>query len=91
MLYMKQRLRKYDIESAVTFGKSRSRSHVREKWHKIGFFALFKLILPQFRLTFLSLLNIYAYHHKDFQLRYFCPPGDFKIKVKVTKSLIFRG
>ena len=39
MLYMKQRLRKYGIESAVTFGKSRSRSHVREKWHKIGFFA----------------------------------------------------
>ena len=31
MLYMKQRLRKYGIESAVTFGKSRSRSHVREK------------------------------------------------------------
>ena len=41
MLYMKQRLRKYGIESAVTFGKSRSRLHVREKWHKIGFFGHF--------------------------------------------------
>ena len=86
---MKQRLRKYGIESAVTFGKSRSRSHVREKRHKIGFLLMFKLILPQFRLKLLSLLNIYAYHHKVFQLRYFCPPGDFKVKVKVTKSLIF--
>ena len=28
MLYGKHRLRKYGIESAVTFGKSRSRSHV---------------------------------------------------------------
>ena len=31
MLQLKQRLRKYGIESAVTFRKSRSRSHVREK------------------------------------------------------------
>ena len=31
MLYMKQRLTKYGIESALTFGKSRSSSHVREK------------------------------------------------------------
>ena len=58
---------------------------------KLAFLLMFKLILPQFRLKLLSLLNIYAYHHRVFQLRYFCPPGDFKVKVKVTKSLIFRG
>ena len=28
---------------------------------------------------------------KSFTLRYFCPPGDFKVKVKVTKSLFFRA
>ena len=50
MLFMKQRLRKYGIESAVTFGKSRSMSNVRAKWHKIVVFAHFMLILPQFRL-----------------------------------------
>ena len=91
MLYMKQRLRKYDIESAVTFAKSRSRSFVRAKWHKMGFFAHFYVDFATFRHKFLSLLNIYAYHHKFFQLRYFCPPGDFKVNVKVTKSLNFRG
>ena len=89
MLYMKQRLRKYGNESAVTFGKSRSRSHAKKNDTKLAFLLIFMLILPQFRLKFLSLLNIYAYHHKVFQLRYFCQPGNFKVKVKVTKSLIF--
>ena len=71
MLYMKQRLRKYGIESAVTFGKSRLRSHVREKWHKIGFFAHVQVDFATIGSNFLSLLNIYAYHHRVFQLRYF--------------------
>ena len=56
---------------------------------KLAFLLIFMSSLPQFRLKFLSLLNIYAYHHKVFQLRYFCPPGDFKVKIKVTKSLFF--
>ena len=38
MLYRKQRLRKYGIESAVTFGKSRSRSHVSKNDTKLAFF-----------------------------------------------------
>ena len=28
---------------------------------------------------------------KSFILRYFCPPCDFKVKLKVTKSLILGG
>ena len=28
---------------------------------------------------------------KSFTLRYFCAPGDYKVMIKVTKSLIFRG
>ena len=45
MLYMKQRLRKYGIESAVTFGKSRSMSHIRENDTKLTFLLMFKLNL----------------------------------------------
>ena len=39
MLYMQQRLGKYGIESAVTFGKSKSRSQNRENDKKMSFFA----------------------------------------------------
>ena len=28
---------------------------------------------------------------KSFRLRYVCPPGDYKVMVKVTKSLILGG
>ena len=28
---------------------------------------------------------------KSFILRYFCPPGDFKVRLKVTKSLFLGG
>ena len=50
----------------------------RKKWHRIekndtkmAFLSMFKLILPYLRLKFLSLLNIYANHHKVFHAEIF--------------------
>ena len=57
---------------------------------KLAFLLMFKLILPQFRLKCPFFIVYLCISPQSLSAEiFFCPPGDFKVKVKVTKSLIF--